>query len=315
MSKTKGLIFIVIIIVIVIFAYLGIGNYNSEIQKKYSNNETIEEEQQVSSNNDIEFIAKYTETDFTNNPDYKYVQDMQLTADGFRYKKITTYKQYLEDLKKWPGLVQVEEKDFNKNFIIVIAGENYSTTSLYVNNISVDENNTYINLKPKEQFDERAVILIKLSRDLERENIVIINNPTVPDVGENFIKMEDISTGYSIEQAISDGCFVIKYNKVISNDKVLMDKFIENCNNGIDGFIRLYIYNLIENANIVDVEYKNGKINMSSKNITQENAQIGGYKSGNKINIINSETEGSKVKAYYLEDEIGNRREICRIEL
>ena len=251
------------------------------------------------------FVQKETKTDFSNNPDYDdYSEDMEI-SDGIYYKRITSYQTYLKDLEKWNELVEMTEDDFNNYFIVVVAGENYDTTGLYISCIEADDDNLYIDLKKKDKWDGSTVISRKIEKDLYRENIVIRNNPNVPDSSNKFISMEKIPIGYTKQQAIQDGCFVIEYNKVISDDKEEFERFIENANKGIDGFIRIYQYDIIENATIIDLECKNGKINMSQCNKTQ----IGSspvYNSGNSI-------EKGSLGIYWLYDEIGNKKSICSI--
>lgn len=252
------------------------------------------------------FIQKETKTDFSNNPDYDdYSEDMEI-SDGVYYKKITSYQTYLKDLEKWNELVEMTEEDFNNYFVVVITGENYNTTGLYISDITTDEKNLYIDLNKKDKWDGITVISTKIEKDLYRENIVVRNNPNVPDTSNKFVSMEEIPIGYTKEQAIQDGCFVIEYNKIISDDKEEFDRFIENANKGIDGFIRIYDYNIIENVTIIDLECKNGKINMSQCNKTQTgNSTI--YNSG--ISIV----KGS-LGIYWLCDEIGNKKSICSID-
>lgn len=248
------------------------------------------------------FIQRETKTNFSN---YDYNEDMQY-YDGIYYKRITSYQTYLKDLKKWNELVEMTEDDFNNYFVVVVAGENYNTTGLYISDITTDEENLYIDLNKKDKWDGSTVISSKIEKDLYRENIVIRNNPNVPDTSNIFVSMEEIPIGYSKEQAIQDGCFVIEYNKVISNDKEQFNRFIENANKGIDGFIRIYDYNIIENVTIIDLECKNGKINMSQCNKTQ----AGNYPVYNSGNYI----EKGSLGIYWLCDEIGNEKAICSID-
>ena len=248
------------------------------------------------------FIQKETETDFSN---YDYSEDMQY-YDGIYYKRITSYQTYLKDLEKWNELVEMTEDDFNNYFVVVVAGENYNTTGLYISDITTDQENIYIDLNKKDKWDGSTVVSSKIEKDLYRENIVIRNNPNVPDASNKFVSMEEIPIGYTKEQAIQDGCFVIEYNKVISDDKEEFESFIENANNGIEGFIRIYQYDIIENVTIIDLECKNGKINMSQCNKTQTGS-LPVYNSGNSI------VKGS-LGIYWLCDEIGNKKSICSID-
>lgn len=252
------------------------------------------------------FVQRETKTDFSNNPDYDdYSEDMEI-SDGIYYKRITSYRTYLKDLKKWNELVEMTEDDFNNYFVVVVAGENYDTTGLYISDIKADDENLYIDLNKKDKWDGSTVISTKIEKDLYRENIVIRNNPNIPEMTNKFISMEKIPIGYTKEEAIQDGCFVIEYNKIISDDKGEFERFIKNANKGIDGFIRIYQYDIIENVTIIDLESKNGKINMSQCNKTQ----IGSspvYNSGNSI------AKGS-LGIYWLYDEMDNKKTICRID-
>ena len=252
------------------------------------------------------FVQRETKTDFSNNPDYDdYSEDMEI-SDGIYYKRITSYRIYLKDLEKWNELVEMTEDDFNNYFVVVVAGENYDTTGLYISDIKADDENLYIDLNKKDKWDGSTVISTKIEKDLYRENIVIRNNPNIPEMTNKFISMEKIPIGYTKEEAIQDGCFVIEYNKIISDDKGEFERFIKNANKGIDGFIRIYQYDIIENVTIIDLESKNGKINMSQCNKTQ----IGSspvYNSGNSI------AKGS-LGIYWLYDEMDNKKTICRID-
>ena len=168
------------------------------------------------------------------------------------------------------------------------------------------DENLYIDLNKKDKWDGSTVISTKIEKDLYRENIVIRNNPNIPEMTNKFISMEKIPIGYTKEEAIQDGRFVIEYNKINSDDKGEYERFIKNANKGIDGFIRIYQYDIIENVTIIDLESKNGKINMSQCNKTQ----IGSspvYNSGNSI------AKGS-LGIYWLYDEMDNKKTICRID-
>lgn len=317
MSKSKLLISFVIIVIIASLAYVGITKYKKDIpvgntDKEVSNAETLEENKE----SEVKFITSSTNTNYRDNQGYSYGQDMK-GSNELNYKTINTYEQYQEDLKKWPELVEMTAEDFNENFVVVIAGENYHTTGLEVENIATDETNLVIDLKQKDKYDETSVLTIKLSKEYERENIILRNNPIVPTPTDNFVKLEDIPVGYSVEDAITDGCFVIKYGEVVSEDAEALDKFVENCVNEEDDFIRICVYSQTESASIIDVECKNGKISKCDKNITQEDVQVGGYKSGYKINVRDgkSSIDGKEYRDYELEDEIGNRKYICSVKI
>lgn len=319
--KKNLLLIILVLLLIIVISYIGITKYKESmlienIGKEVSKEEVLEDNKK----NEVKFVTSSTNTNYSENQGYNYSQDMK-GSNEINYKKITTYEQYEEDLKKWPGLVKMTAEDFNENFVIVMAGENYHTTGLEVENISTDETNLVIDLKQKDKYDETSVLTIKLSKEYERENIIIRNNPIKPTSPNNMEKIENIPAGYSIEEAIADGCLVILDHKenngreVLSDNKKAMDEFVEKCNNEEDAFIRIYEYNIIDNANVIDVGCKNGKISICSKNVTQEGAVVGAYKSGYKINVREGEHDGIKYKSYELEDEIENKRLICSIDL
>lgn len=254
------------------------------------------------------FIQNETTTDFKNNPEYDdYSVDMSY-SDGIYYKAILNYQNYVEDKKKWTGLVDMTEKDFDEYFIVVIAGENYNTTGLYISDISTDEDNIYIDLKKKDTYDGSTIISTKLEKKMYRNNIVIKNNPNVPEISEEFVSIEKIPIGYTKEDALNDGLFVIDTNKIISEEKERFDEFIENANNGIEDYIRIYDCDIAQNIMIIDIECKNGRINMSQCNKSQSEGQII-YNSGNKI--VKSNATG----IYWLSDEIGNKKVICGVDL
>lgn len=79
-----------------------------------------------------------------------------------------------------------------------------------------------------------------------------------PDMSSKYIKKEDLNEGYSKEDAIKDNCFVVDKGVIISNDKEQLDKFMENCNSGKNGVIRVYTVNSLEWVSIMDIEFTNG---------------------------------------------------------
>lgn len=250
-----------------------------------------------------ELVQKETKTDFKNNPEYDdYNEDMSY-FDGVYYKIISTYQNYLDDQKKWTDLVEMTKDDFDEYFVVVIAGENYDTTGVYISDITADEEHLYIDLEKKEKWDGSTVISTKIQKELYRDSIIIRNNPNIPNTSDKFISMEEIPIGYSKEQAIKDGCFVIEYGEIISDDKNQLENFIKNANDGIDGFIRIYQFDIIENITVIDIECKNKKINMSQCNKTSAGNYII-YNSGNSITKSDN-------NIYWLMDELGNKKVIC----
>ena len=70
-------------------------------------------------------------------------------SNGIYYTKIYNYADYIKAKEIYSGLLEMEQQDFENNFLLILAGENYDTTNLYISNISTDEQKMYIDLKRK----------------------------------------------------------------------------------------------------------------------------------------------------------------------
>ena len=82
------------------------------------------------------FIQSSTSTNF--NSGFDYNQNMTFNNSMY-YKMICTYEEYIQAKETWDNLVDIEENEFKDYFIIVIAGENYNTTGLYISDIYTKE--------------------------------------------------------------------------------------------------------------------------------------------------------------------------------
>ncbi|DAA99497.1 TPA: hypothetical protein CPT96_08520, partial [Candidatus Gastranaerophilales bacterium HUM_10] len=71
-----------------------------------------------------------------------------------------------EAKKIWNNLVEIEPEEFNDYFIIIIAGENYDTTSLYISNAFIKNEELYIELKKTDVWDgNNTVISTKIPKE------------------------------------------------------------------------------------------------------------------------------------------------------
>lgn len=253
-------------------------------------------------------VQKQTNTDFSANSDYDdYNQDMIYT-NGLYYKKVINYNEYLVCKNRWNNLVEMSKEDFKNNFMIIIAGENYSTINLNIYEITANNDTTYIKLKKVESDTINTVVSTKIPNELYRENISIENTPEIPDVLK-YKDIKDLPKNYSVDEAIKDGCFVIKNNKLISNNQELMNKFVEDSQNGINSSIRLVIYfdlNTNLNLTITDLEYKDGKFIVCEDNTRGETGKTY-YFTGSSI----KKSKSTKINSYQIEDDIGNRHPLC----
>lgn len=256
-----------------------------------------------------EFIQKSTKTDFEKNRGYDYNQNM-IYDNSMYYKKIYTYEEYLEAQKIWNNLVDMQERDFENSFVIILAGENYNTTGLYISNIYVKNEELCIELRKKDYWDiNETVISVEVSRDLDREEVNIINLPNQVNTEGKYIDIELLTEEYSIEEAIEDNCVVIKDNKIISPDKNRLNEFIDNCNNKIEDLIRIYKQES-KKLLIYDIEYKDNRINMVSRSFKSKNDRIL-YRTGNKI----MSRKDDFFIYYSLLDEMGNGALICILSI
>ena len=259
------------------------------------------------------YIQKDTTTDFDAHTGYDYNQDM-LYLNGFYYKRIYNYNDYISATKMWDNLVEMEEKDFEESFVIIIAGENYDTISLYISDIYDKDEKMYIDLKAKDKWNENdTVISVKVSKELDRENVEINNIPNIPQAPKEYTDITELSSDYTTQEAINDGCFVVKNNEIISDNKDLLNEFMNNCKQEKEGFLRIFDYEYGIQVSIFDIEYKSGKINMSCRLINSKEDKMF-YRTGNRIVKVTNNDINDKYIRYILLDEKGNQQILCSIK-
>lgn len=246
-----------------------------------------------------------TNTNFQENVDYdNYNQDMTY-QNGLYYKKITNYNDYLKAKQRWNNLVELSEEDFNNNFMVIVAGENYSTIGLNIYDISADGNTTYIKLKKIDDNVNNTVVSSKIARELYRDNISIEVTQEEPKVVK-YKNLKEISQNYSKEEAIKDNCFVIDNNAVISNDRDMLGTFVKNSEDNINSMIRVAIY-FNSNLKIIDLEYKDGEYITHEDNTRGDTGKTYTHV-GNKIKVSKNSLFGNE---YVLLDKVGNKYIIC----
>lgn len=256
------------------------------------------------------FSQKDTKTDFINNPGYQYYQNMQYT-DGIYYKRIYSYDEYIESTKIWHNLVEMNEKDFQESFVLIIAGQNYKTTGLYISNIYVKNDKTCVELKRKDKWSkDTTVISAKISNELNRKEIEIKNIPNIIPMPKNYKDLNEITIEYTIEQALTDGCIVIEnYGEIISDNKSELDEFLEKKENGV---LRIYKYGK-EYFSVIDIQYDDGVVNINDHtfNLLENKSNPIVYFTGNRITKIGFYNEYTD---YTCVNELGDVRIICTIK-
>lgn len=254
------------------------------------------------------YITKETYTDFKENPNYDYSQDM-IYQNNFYYKKVMTYEEYEKCKEVWNDLVEMNEEDFNDNFVVIVAVENTSMLGLTVSDVSADDTTLYIKFKKDENEDyDKTVTSIKISKNLDRDIIKIEKVEKNIDYTD-YERLEDLPHNYSKEQAIKDNCFVLENNEIISSNKEQLNEFVDNARNGINSFIRIVSY-FDEQVKIKDLEYKDGEyILVSDDSRTRDKVEKFYYNYGDEI-VVEHKSMGTR---YILKDNKSNTQRFIAI--
>ena len=254
------------------------------------------------------YITKETYTDFKQNPNYDYSQDM-IYQNNFYYKKVMTYEEYEKCKEVWNNLVEMNEEDFNDNFVVIVAVENTSMLGLTVSDVSADDTTLYIKFKKDENEDyDKTVTSIKISKNLDRDIIKIEKVEKNIDYTD-YERLEDLPHNYSKEQAIKDNCFVLENNEIISSNKEQLNEFVDNARNGINSFIRIVSY-FDEQVKIKDLEYKDGEyILVSDDSRTRDKVEKFYYNYGDEI-VVEHKSMGTR---YILKDNKSNTQRFIAI--
>lgn len=249
------------------------------------------------------YITKETYTDFKENPNYDYSQDM-IYQNNFYYKKVMTYEEYEKCKEVWNDLVEMNEEDFNDNFVVIVAVENTSMLGLTVSDVSADDTTLYIKFKKDENEDyDKTVTSIKISKNLDRDIIKIEKVEKNIDYTD-YERLEDLPHNYSKEQAIKDNCFVLENNEIISSNKEQLNEFVDNARNGINSFIRIVSY-FDEQVKIKDLEYKDGEyILVSDDSRTRDKVEKFYYNYGDEI-VVEHKSMGT---IYTIKDNKSNSK-------
>ncbi len=256
-----GIIILCIILVLIGIGFAGTKIYNKFIKKQDKMETTkakiIKKQDKMETRGLFDDGSGYTdyETDLMAN-DMTWQDDVRLY-----YRAITNSNDYEIYKSRIPTFPEVSEIDFDKNFIVIIANENYrdlDEIDMEISNVYADETTTNIIMKQKENpnmDDITNVWYAIIDNSQLKDNIKItIEHKTFNN--ENIIEMSKLPMDYSINTAIEDGCFVLKNNKVVSPNENQLDEFIEKTERGETSFVR--VYNLSDGKiQIIDVNFEN----------------------------------------------------------
>ena len=164
-SKNKILIAIISIIIIIVGAI-----YNNENQ-----NSLIAEEDKAQ----YKFKSFRPSFQDENGQNYDFTHDMTW-KDGIYHRKINDYEEYSKVKARWNDILDMEEKDFEENFMLITAVENTSMVGLTVDNVEAYNDGLYVSLIHYEDgvtFDDHeTAISYIIPRTMERDNIYVTRN-------------------------------------------------------------------------------------------------------------------------------------------
>ena len=211
------------------------------------------------------------------------------------YKTITNSNDYEKYKSRIPTFPEVSEINFDENFIVIIANENYrdyDEIDMEISNVYADETTTNIIMKQKENpnMNDTTNVWYAIVDNSQLKNNVKITIEHKNFNNENVIEISKLPLNYSVNTAIEDGCFVLKNNKVVSSDEKQIDNFIQKTKKGESSFIRVYS-NYEGEITITDVNFEDGiyytntivlgtekKYHNTYKNLKREEARNGNYK-------------------------------------
>ena len=161
----------------IILATIGYAFYTYNINKNSKqksnnpeNNHTIIKNTKIKSN-----TFKY------NNPDIRDSENFTF-CDGFYYKKIYLYKDYLYYKEKLPNILEVNENDFKTNFMIILLTEMIEYSNSVVDNYYVIDNTTLKINVAENNTNATVGNSILIDKKSDRENINIEKIITDSDI-------------------------------------------------------------------------------------------------------------------------------------
>lgn len=235
------------IVILFVIILLAIGSFYIN-----SNNNNEENNSEISKTQKL-----YEIKNFSLNGTSFYFGDEMDFLNTIYYKVITDYKEYSKYKDNYSEIIDMNSEDFENYFLVLTITENESTKNLGLESVEADETTLYIGLDKREQ-DENKGISIKIDKTLYREKIDVFKTIKNTDFMTNYGDIRKISESYSIEEAISDNCFVISSEQPASNVG-LFDRFLENARKKQDDEIR--IYSQIENNKFAIYDLKYSSIN------------------------------------------------------
>ena len=248
----KIIIFLILIVLIIgslVFLYFNNNSSKNETETTSENTENV-----TSLQNDEN---KYKSSNITYQISDNILLSDYKTINRFYYRVIKDYQTYLDTKDNFNNILEVSEKDFEDNFMILVITENAPVNGLIFDNLSADDSSLTLNyVVNSSDRDAQTGTSILVSNDLYRDTINI--EKTVPTMEmSSYTNIRELPKDYSVEDAKKDNCLVIDMKNNANYNLNNLEDFIEKVKNKENAEIRIYNYMDNDQIYIYDITYSN----------------------------------------------------------
>lgn len=248
----KIIIFLILIVLIIgslVFLYFNNNSSKNETETTSENMEDV-----TSLQNDEN---KYKSSNITYQINDNILLSDYKTINRFYYRVIKDYQTYLDTKDNFNNILEVSEKDFEDNFMILVIIENMPVNGLIFDNLSADDSSLTLNyVVNSSDRDAQTGTSILVSNDLYRDTINI--EKTVPEMKmTSYTNIRELPKDYSVEDAKKDNCLVIDMKNHANYNLNNLEDFIEKVKNKENAEIRIYNYMDNDQIYIYDITYSN----------------------------------------------------------
>ena len=248
----KIIIFLILIVLIIgslVFLYFNNNSSKNETETTSENMEDV-----TSLQNDEN---KYKSSNITYQISDNILLSDYKTINRFYYRVIKDYQTYLDTKNNFNNILEVSEKDFENNFMILVIIENMPVNGLIFDNLSADDSSLTLNyVVNSSDRDAQTGTSILVSNELYRDTINI--EKTVPEMKmTSYTNIRELPKDYSVEDAKKDNCLVIDMKNHANYNLNNLEDFIEKVKNKENAEIRIYNYMDNDQIYIYDITYSN----------------------------------------------------------
>ena len=248
----KIIIFLILIVLIIgslVFLYFNNSSSKNETETTSENMENV-----TSLQNDEN---KYKSSNITYQISDNILLSDYKTINRFYYRVIKDYQTYLDTKNNFNNILEVSEKDFENNFMLLVITENAPVNGLIFDNLSADDYSLTLNyVVNSSDRDAQTGTSILVSNDLYRDTINI--EKTVPEMKmSSYTNIRELPKDYSVEDAKKDNCLVIDMKNHANYNLNNLEDFIEKVKNKENAEIRIYNYMGNDQIYIYDITYSN----------------------------------------------------------